>query len=67
VGAYTQGSDPDIDLAIQLWPKLRAFLMQALDEPARLDASLAELEQIFMPATAVDSEPTLQGEMNGAA
>jgi flagellum-specific ATP synthase len=68
VGAYSPGSDPDIDLAIQLWPKLRGFLMQALDEPARMDASLAELEQIFMPEPdpAAGPETTQQGEMNGA-
>ncbi len=49
VGAYSPGSDPDIDLAIRLWPKLRAFLIQGLDQPARMDVSLAELEQIFTP------------------
>ncbi len=64
VGAYNPGSDPDIDLAIQLWPKLREFLMQALDEPARLDVSLAQLEQIFMPAA--NSEQAEPGGMNGA-
>lgn len=47
VGAYTQGSDPEIDLAIRLWPKLKGFLMQELDQPARLDSALADLEQIF--------------------
>ena len=58
VGAYNPGSDPDIDLAIQLWPKLRAFLIQALDQPARMDAALAELEQIFTPAQNVEQEDT---------
>jgi flagellum-specific ATP synthase len=63
VGAYSPGSDPDIDLAIQLWPRLRGFLMQALDQPARMEASLAELEKIFTPEAA----DTDQGNMNGAA
>jgi len=62
VGAYSPGSDPDIDLAIQLWPRLRGFLMQALDQPARMDSSLAELEQIFTPEPAPG-----EGEMNGEA
>lgn len=61
VGAYSAGSDPDIDLAIRLWPKLRAFLIQELDQPARMEASLAALEQIFTPEPTADQEEQVDG------
>ncbi len=47
VGAYTPGSDPQIDLAVELWPRLRRFLIQELDQPARMEESLSALEALF--------------------
>jgi flagellum-specific ATP synthase len=32
IGAYVQGSNPDIDVAVRLMPGLRAFLQQGLFE-----------------------------------
>ncbi|WP_343214893.1 flagellar protein export ATPase FliI [Dyella lutea] len=36
VGAYQKGSDPQVDHAITMWPRLRAFLQQEVDEPVTL-------------------------------
>ena len=36
IGAYRRGSDPQIDAAIDLWPKLEAFLAQGKTERAVL-------------------------------
>ena len=36
VGAYQKGSDPQVDHAIAMWPRLRAFLQQEVDEPVTL-------------------------------
>lgn len=43
VGAYQKGSDPQVDLAIELWPQLRAFLQQETDEPVTLAAAIERL------------------------
>ncbi len=40
VGAYQKGSDPQVDQAIELWPQLRGFLQQEVDEPMTLDAAV---------------------------
>jgi len=37
IGAYVQGSNPDIDRALRVMPKLRAFLQQGLMESSGLD------------------------------
>ncbi|SFX22210.1 flagellar protein export ATPase FliI [Marinospirillum alkaliphilum] len=44
VGAYTRGSDPEIDLAIALMPAMRQFLRQPLDEQINLLTSRQRLE-----------------------
>lgn len=62
VGAYSPGSDPDIDLAIQLWPKLKEFLMQELDQPARMESSLADLERIFVPDAGTGAAEEADGQ-----
>ncbi|WP_266171302.1 flagellar protein export ATPase FliI [Dyella subtropica] len=46
VGAYQKGSDPAVDQAIALWPRLRGFLQQEVDEPTLLDQSVAMLQNI---------------------
>ncbi len=56
VGAYTAGTDPEIDLAIQLWPQLRAYLAQELHDPSRLDDALSDLEAIFTPQASATEE-----------
>ncbi len=44
IGAYTRGSDPRIDAAIALWPRMQSFLQQDLQERADFAASLTALQ-----------------------
>nr|WP_191983730.1 flagellar protein export ATPase FliI [Dyella tabacisoli] len=46
VGAYQKGSDPHVDQAIALWPTLRGFLQQEVDEPMPLTAAIGALTGI---------------------
>ncbi len=43
VGAYQKGSDPQVDHAIAMWPRLRAFLQQEVDEPMTLAQGIEAL------------------------
>ncbi len=43
LGAYTAGNDPELDLALELQPRLTALLAQDWHERAPLDASRAQL------------------------
>jgi flagellum-specific ATP synthase len=47
-GLYAQGSDPDIDVAVQLWPELDAFL--AKPEHQSIADSFSRLELILKRA-----------------
>ncbi|NIY48663.1 flagellar protein export ATPase FliI [Cedecea colo] len=47
VGAYAAGSDPLLDKAIGLYPRLEAFLQQSIDENCSYEASQALLNKIF--------------------
>ena len=51
VGAYTKGSDPELDQAIQLMPAINDFLRQSLNESYSIDQSLEAL------VAAMTSEP----------
>ncbi|MBF6058378.1 flagellar protein export ATPase FliI [Thiomicrorhabdus heinhorstiae] len=44
LGAYKKGSDPNLDLAIQKYPQLNAFLAQEIREQAGVEASLQALQ-----------------------
>ena len=44
VGAYQKGSDPQVDYAITMWPRLREFLQQEVDAPMTLGDAIAGLE-----------------------
>jgi flagellum-specific ATP synthase len=46
VGAYRAGTDPQLDRAVRLWPRLEAFLRQATDTPVALEESVAQLESL---------------------
>jgi flagellum-specific ATP synthase len=46
VGAYQKGSDPQVDQAIEMWPQLRAFLLQEVDEPMTLEVAIANLADL---------------------
>ncbi|MBK7251393.1 MAG: flagellar protein export ATPase FliI [Gammaproteobacteria bacterium] len=47
IGAYQRGSDPRVDAAIELWPRLQAFLQQDMGERVDFGTSLAMLETVF--------------------
>ena len=51
VGAYQKGSDPQVDHAIAMWPKLRDFLQQEVDDPTTLADAIAMLEQLTAGGT----------------
>jgi len=46
VGAYQKGSDPQVDQAIEMWPQLRAFLQQEVDEPMALEVAIEKLDAL---------------------
>ena len=46
IGAYQKGADPVLDKAIEVLPKLNAFLQQRPDDIATVDATLAQLLKI---------------------
>jgi len=52
VGAYQKGSDPQTDRAIAMWPRLRDFLQQEVDEPMPLHAAVEALQVIAKEAVA---------------
>lgn len=43
MGGYATGQDPELDLAIALWPKITEFITQAASEPATFDAATSDL------------------------
>ena len=47
IGAYTKGSSPTIDQAIQFQPAIQAFLRQAVAEESGYRATLMAMGQIF--------------------
>lgn len=49
IGAYASGSNPEIDSAISLYPKIVEFLQQGVNESSSWSETVAQLEQIFSP------------------
>jgi FliI/YscN family ATPase len=47
IGAYQAGSNTDIDLAVELQPKITAFLQQGIYETSSWEETLEQLAQIF--------------------
>ncbi|MCH7910072.1 MAG: flagellum-specific ATP synthase FliI, partial [Candidatus Hydrogenedentes bacterium] len=45
IGAYVKGSNPEIDEAIRLMPKIRQFLRQDLFEPSELEGIADGIQQ----------------------
>ncbi|GAA5132152.1 flagellar protein export ATPase FliI [Thalassotalea piscium] len=52
IGAYTRGSDPRIDHAIELNPVIKFFLQQKMNEIIPYDQSLSQLQEILQAAQA---------------
>jgi flagellum-specific ATP synthase len=46
VGAYRAGTDPQLDRAVKLWPRIEAFMGQAMHQPVGLNQAIAELEAL---------------------
>lgn len=46
VGAYQQGSDPEIDLAIEFHPEIKKFLLQDMSQAVSLNESYTQLQQL---------------------
>jgi len=56
VGAYTRGSDPEVDEAIEFYPHLRGFLQQNISEAVDLQSGMQQLSALLsrpMAATSV--------------
>jgi flagellum-specific ATP synthase len=47
VGAYAPGSDPVLDQAISLYPRMESFLQQQLIEQSDFPSSLEALKTLF--------------------
>ncbi len=47
VGAYTRGSDPEIDEAIEFYPHLRNFLQQNVSESVNLQSGMQQLSALL--------------------
>ena len=47
VGAYQRGSDPRVDNAVTLWPRLQRFLQQDIHERVDFAASLTALQSVL--------------------
>ena len=47
MGGYVAGQDPDLDLAVQLWPSLIDHIRQNYDQKASFDESVKALQGLF--------------------
>lgn len=47
IGAYVQGSNPEIDYALKMMPQINAFLRQVPDEPNSFPETVARLKAMF--------------------
>ena len=49
IGAYQSGNNPELDLAVKLFPKLEQFLRQFIHEPVDIFSARQQLEEVFSP------------------
>lgn len=47
MGGYSPGQDPDLDMAVQLWPQLMAHIQQPFNESADAAQSVQALVELF--------------------
>jgi flagellum-specific ATP synthase len=67
IGAYTRGSNPQIDMAIQMRPVIEAFLAQQTRELISWDKSLSDLQQIALALNAPGNPATTNAATASAA
>lgn len=60
VGAYVRGSDPEVDLAVELMPKMQQFLQQGLQEKADMALTLDRLNGVVSSASQGQGNPAAQ-------
>jgi flagellum-specific ATP synthase len=53
IGAYARGSNPRIDQAIEVYPRIEAFLRQPMGESTSFDETLAQMHGIVRAAEAI--------------
>jgi len=60
IGAYQRGTDPRVDAAMTLWPRMQKFLQQGIQERTGLAQSVAALEAVLkeVPETTADTKVT---------
>jgi flagellum-specific ATP synthase len=60
IGAYQRGTDPRVDAAMALWPRMQKFLQQGIQERTGLAQSAAALEAVLkeVPEPATDTKVT---------
>jgi len=56
IGAYQRGSDPRVDNAITLWPRVQKFLQQDMTERVNFAASLTALSAVLAESEASRGE-----------
>jgi flagellum-specific ATP synthase len=50
IGAYRRGSNPDVDVAVQMQDQIHAYLRQPVEEPSTLEEACGGLEQLKLQA-----------------
>ncbi len=50
MGAYVAGGDPELDMAVRMWPHIQRYLQQDADDSHSMQTSLAELLKIAAAA-----------------
>jgi len=61
VGAYRAGADAQLDRAVELWPRIEAFMSQDQNQPVGLAQSIRELTELVsgpMPARPQPDDPS---------
>ena len=58
IGAYQAGNNPELDLAVSLFPRLEAFLGQFIHEPVDIFSARQALEEVFMASSPQADENT---------
>jgi flagellum-specific ATP synthase len=60
LGAYSRGSDPQIDEAIALFPALQLMLRQAMDQGVNWQQSLDNLAKVIAMRQKVNTQSSVQ-------